>query len=184
MARLSRLTDLSREVLRLVNCSPRTVAARSPRWHCAPTDPPNRSRFRSNCRDGVHFPRKCLPHRNCCADWPSSVRRWQSHQEVPAAARRPARMKSLVQRMCLSAVCRYLHSEALRREINEGLDVIEHWNSANDFISSPAAANSPAIAVRTTKSACSLCIFFKIAWSISTPLCSNRCWPSHRGQES
>jgi hypothetical protein len=31
-------------------------------------------------------------------------------------------------------VCRYLHSEALRREINEGLNVVEHWNSANDFI--------------------------------------------------
>ena len=31
-------------------------------------------------------------------------------------------------------LCRYLHSEALRREINEGLNVIEHWNSANDFI--------------------------------------------------
>jgi TnpA family transposase len=31
-------------------------------------------------------------------------------------------------------LCRYLHTEALRREINEGLNVIEHWNSANDFI--------------------------------------------------
>ena len=31
-------------------------------------------------------------------------------------------------------LCRYLHSEELRREINEGLNVIEQWNSANDFI--------------------------------------------------
>ena len=31
-------------------------------------------------------------------------------------------------------LCRYLHSEALRREINEGLNVVEHWNSANEFI--------------------------------------------------
>src|SRR5208282_1910554 len=31
-------------------------------------------------------------------------------------------------------LARYLHSEALRREINEGLNVVEHWNSANDFI--------------------------------------------------
>ena len=31
-------------------------------------------------------------------------------------------------------LCRYLHSEGLRREINEGLNVIEQWNSANDFI--------------------------------------------------
>jgi TnpA family transposase len=31
-------------------------------------------------------------------------------------------------------LCRYLHSEDLHREINEGLNVIEQWNSANDFI--------------------------------------------------
>jgi TnpA family transposase len=31
-------------------------------------------------------------------------------------------------------LCRYLHSEVLRREINEGLNIIEQWNSANDFI--------------------------------------------------
>ncbi len=31
-------------------------------------------------------------------------------------------------------LCQYLQSEALRREINEGLNVIENWNSANSFI--------------------------------------------------
>ena len=31
-------------------------------------------------------------------------------------------------------LCRYLHSEALRREIREGLNVIENWNGANSFI--------------------------------------------------
>lgn len=31
-------------------------------------------------------------------------------------------------------LCRYLQSEALRREVNEGLNVIENWNSANGFI--------------------------------------------------
>jgi TnpA family transposase len=31
-------------------------------------------------------------------------------------------------------LCRYLHSPALRYEIQAGLNVIEHWNSVNDFI--------------------------------------------------
>jgi Tn3 transposase DDE domain len=31
-------------------------------------------------------------------------------------------------------LCRYLRTEALRREILEGLNVIENWNGANDFI--------------------------------------------------
>ena len=31
-------------------------------------------------------------------------------------------------------LCRYLHDERLRQEINEGLNVVENWNSANDFI--------------------------------------------------
>jgi TnpA family transposase len=31
-------------------------------------------------------------------------------------------------------LCRYLHNEALRREINAGLNVIEQWNGATDFV--------------------------------------------------
>jgi TnpA family transposase len=31
-------------------------------------------------------------------------------------------------------LCRYLHEENLRREIHEGLNVIEQWNGANDFV--------------------------------------------------
>ena len=31
-------------------------------------------------------------------------------------------------------LCRYLHDQALRREINDGLNVVEQWNGANDFV--------------------------------------------------
>ena len=31
-------------------------------------------------------------------------------------------------------LCNYLHSEPLRREIHEGLNVIEQWNGATDFV--------------------------------------------------
>ncbi len=31
-------------------------------------------------------------------------------------------------------LCQYLDSEAVRREVNEGLNVVERWNGVNDFI--------------------------------------------------
>ncbi len=31
-------------------------------------------------------------------------------------------------------LCQYLDSEAIRREINEGLNVVERWNEVNEFI--------------------------------------------------
>jgi TnpA family transposase len=36
---------------------------------------------------------------------------------------------------------RELHSESLRREINEGLNVVEHWNGAKGFIFSGDSCN-------------------------------------------
>jgi TnpA family transposase len=31
-------------------------------------------------------------------------------------------------------ICHYLHAEDVRYEVNDGLNVVENWNSANDFI--------------------------------------------------
>ena len=40
----------------------------------------------------------------------------------------------LVEALKTTFLCRYLQLEALRRRIQEGLNVVENWNSANTFI--------------------------------------------------
>ena len=64
------------------------------------------------------------------ADAESILRRFRrgtSHPTFRALTELGKAMKTIF-------LCRYLDSEALRREIHEGLNVIENWNSANDFI--------------------------------------------------
>jgi TnpA family transposase len=41
------------------------------------------------------------------------------------------RLRTAIKTIFLS---RYLHNEAFRREIYEGLNVVEQWNSATDFV--------------------------------------------------
>jgi len=54
--------------------------------------------------------------------------------DMPVIDHRSAQFAELGKAIKTIFLCRYFHSEALRREINEGLNVIEQWNGANDFV--------------------------------------------------
>ena len=64
-------------------------------------------------------------------------------------------------------LCRYLQSEALRREIHEGLNVIESWNGANSFIFYGRSGRSRRTGWMTRRCRCSACICCRTVWSMS-----------------
>src|SRR5438132_2029473 len=55
-------------------------------------------------------------------------------QHFKSPATRETLDRETLQKRFLLCLCQYLQSEALRREINTGLNVIENWNGANSFI--------------------------------------------------
>ena len=65
-------------------------------------------------------------------------------------------------------LCRYLHSLELRREINEGLNVVETRIAPIISSFTAKAESSRPIAVKIKKSRCSRCTCSNSAWSIST----------------
>jgi TnpA family transposase len=65
-------------------------------------------------------------------------------------------------------LCRYLHFEALCREIHDGLNVVENWNSANGFISMARVARSAPTVATSRSWQCCHSICYRAAWCTST----------------
>jgi TnpA family transposase len=63
---------------------------------------------------------------------PESILRRFTRTQVPHPTYRA--LVELGKAIKTTFLARYLHEESLRREVNEGLNVVENWNSANGFI--------------------------------------------------
>lgn len=65
------------------------------------------------------------------AETEAILRRFTKHNVLHPTYKAFAELGKAVKTIFLG---RYLHSKALRREINDGLNVVEQWNGATDFV--------------------------------------------------
>ncbi len=76
---------------------------------------------------------------------------WAPPRPRPSYAAPPGRTSSILptrpwqslgKRVTTVFLCGYLHDQALRREINDGLNVVEHWNGASTSTCAPGSTST------------------------------------------